>query len=277
MTMNINQDQDNLKAIKQGKVYLVGGGPGDPDLLTVKALRLIQSSDVIVYDALISQPILDLCSDQAEKISVGKLANRHTLPQDQINALLVKLAKQGKTVCRLKGGDPYIFGRGGEEALDLVKSKIEYEVVPGITAAAACSASTGIPLTHRDFAQSIQFVTGHGKATTKQQQENPVDWAKMTAENQTLVVYMGILKSPEIKANLIKHGRAPETPVAIVEKGTRPDQRVVVGELADLDHLVQVHQIGSPALIIIGDVVSLYQQLSPEQQISLTSQVVQAA
>lgn len=277
MVVNMSTNQDNLKAIKQGKVYLVGGGPGDPDLLTVKALRLIQSSDVIVYDALISQPILDLCSATAEKISVGKLANRHTLPQDQINALLVKLAKQGKTVCRLKGGDPYIFGRGGEEALDLVKSEIAYEVVPGITAAAACSASTGIPLTHRDFAQSIQFVTGHGKATTKQQQENPVDWAKMTAENQTLVVYMGILKSPEIKANLIKHGRAPETPVAIVEKGTRPDQRVVVGELADLDHLVQVHQIGSPALIIIGDVVSLYQQLSPEQQISLTSQVVQAA
>lgn len=272
-----NTQNSKLQALQQGKVYLVGGGPGDPDLLTVKALRLIQSADVIVYDALISEPILALCPASTEKFSVGKLASRHTLPQDQINLLLVKLAKQGKTVCRLKGGDPYIFGRGGEEAQTLVEHKVEYEVVPGITAAAACSASTGIPLTHRDFAQSIQFVTGHGKATTSQQQQNPVDWAKMTAENQTLVVYMGILKSPEIKANLIKHGRAPETPVAIVEKGTRPDQRVVVGQLAELDHLVQLHKIGSPALIIIGDVVSLYQELSPEQQVSLTSQVVQAA
>ncbi len=270
-------NMSNLEALKQGKVYLVGGGPGDPELLTVKALRLIQNSDVIVYDALISQPILDLCPASAEKISVGKLASRHTLPQDQINLLLVKLAKEGKSVCRLKGGDPYIFGRGGEEAQTLVEHEVEYEVVPGITAAAACSASTGIPLTHRDHAQSIQFVTGHGKATTKQQENHPVDWAAMTAENQTLVVYMGILKSPEIKANLIKHGRAPETPVAIVEKGTRPDQRVVVGELAELDKLVKTHQIGSPALIIIGDVVSLYQQLNPEQQIELTQQVVQAA
>ena len=267
----------DLRAIKPGKVYLVGGGPGDPDLLTVKALRLIQSADVVVYDALVSQPIMDLCPATTETISVGKLANRHTLPQDQINLLLVKLAREGKTVCRLKGGDPYIFGRGGEEAQSLVEHHIDYEVVPGITAAAACSASTGIPLTHRDHAQSIQFVTGHGKATTKQQQDNPVDWAKMTAENQTLVVYMGILKSPEIKANLLQHGRAPETPVAIVEKGTRPDQRVVVGQLSELDVLVKTHQIGSPALIIIGDVVSLYQELNPEQQLALTEQVVRAA
>ena len=273
----MSAQNESVQAIKQGKVYLVGGGPGDPDLLTVKALRLIQTADVVVYDALISQPILDLCPADTETFSVGKLASRHTLPQDQINLLLVKLAKEGKTVCRLKGGDPYIFGRGGEEAQTLVEHQVEYEVVPGITAAAACSASTGIPLTHRDFAQSIQFVTGHGKATTKQQQENPVDWAKMTAENQTLVVYMGIIKSLEIKANLIKHGRAPETPIAIVEKGTRPDQRVIVGQLSELDVLVKTHKVGSPALIIIGDVVSLYQELNPEQQISLTEQVIQAA
>ena len=267
----------NLQPIKTGKVYLVGGGPGDPDLLTVKALRLIQTADVLVYDALISEPILDLAPANIERISVGKLANRHTLPQPQINQLLVDLAKQGKTVCRLKGGDPYIFGRGGEEALDLVAQGVEYEVVPGITAAAACAASTGIPLTHRDFAQSLQFVTGHGKATTKQQEQQPVDWSKLVAENQTLVIYMGILKSPEIKANLIQHGRAKETPVAIVEKGSRPDQRVVTGVLNDLDTLVKQHNIGSPALIIVGEVVSLYHQLNPHQQQTFIAEQIQAA
>jgi uroporphyrin-III C-methyltransferase/precorrin-2 dehydrogenase/sirohydrochlorin ferrochelatase len=267
----------DVQAIQTGKVYLVGGGPGDPDLLTVKALRLIQSADVLVYDALISQPILDLAPANIEKISVGKLANRHTLPQPQINELLVKLAQEGKTVCRLKGGDPYIFGRGGEEAEALVKNDISYEVVPGITAAAACAASTGIPLTHRDFAQSLQFVTGHGKATTKQQEQQPVDWSSLVAENQTLVIYMGILKSPEIKANLISHGRAPETPVAIVEKGSRPDQRVVTGQLSELDILVKQHQIGSPALIIVGEVVSLYQVLNPHQQQEFIEQHIQAA
>ena len=267
------------------KVFLVGGGPGDPELLTIKALKIIQSSAVIVHDYLISDDILALCHSDAEFISVGKQAGNHSRPQQEINQLLVDLAQQDKNVCRLKGGDPYIFGRGGEEALLLKQNNIPYQVIPGITAAAACSASSGIPLTHRDYAQSIQFITGHFKAdviptgvegvaginSTSQIDDKDAhkipakvqghNWQALACANQTLVVYMGIIRSSTVKAKLIEHGRSPNTPVAIIEKGTRPDQRVVVGKLEELDTLADKHKIGSPALIIIGEVVDLHEQL----------------
>ena len=247
-----------------GHVYLVGGGPGDPELLTIKALQTMQMADVIVYDYLISQPILDLCRKDAQMISVGKKAGNHTMPQNKINELLVELALEGKVVCRLKGGDPYIYGRGGEEAQLLAKHGIAYKVIPGITAAAACSASSGIPLTHRDYAQSLQFITGHCKnndAVASAGEQGP-NWASLAVSKQTLVVYMGVIRSATIKDNLIAHGRAPSTPVAIIENGTRPNQRVVTGELSKLDSLAKEHNIGSPALIIIGEVVDLHDQLN---------------
>ncbi len=256
---NIAQPSSQLNQTNS-QVFLVGGGPGDPDLLTIKALRIMQTADVIVYDALITDEILSLCRQDAEYISVGKKAGNHTLPQEQINQLLVDLAKTGKVICRLKGGDPYIYGRGGEEAQLLAKNNIAYQVIPGITAAAACSAAVGIPLTHRDYAQSLQFVTGHLKKATDTSSDT--NWQSLASANQTLVIYMGIIQSPEIKSQLIKHGRAADTPVAIIEKGTRPDQRVVIGTLNTLDELVQTHQIGSPALIIVGEVVNLYEQLN---------------
>lgn len=257
------------------RVYLVGGGPGDPDLLTIKALRVMQGADVIVYDYLITDEILSLCRTDAEYISVGKKAGNHTLPQDQINQLLVDLANQGKVVCRLKGGDPYIYGRGGEEAQLLAKHNIPYQVVPGITAAAACSAAVGIPLTHRDYAQSLQFVTGHLKKSSDSNAQSDTNWQSLASTNQTLVIYMGIIQSPEIKHQLIKHGRAADTPVAIIEKGTRPDQRVVIGTLATLDELVQSHNIGSPALIIVGEVVNLYSELNGQDVNNQTNQEAQ--
>jgi uroporphyrin-III C-methyltransferase/precorrin-2 dehydrogenase/sirohydrochlorin ferrochelatase len=250
----------SISSIAKGQVFLVGGGPGDPDLLTIKALKIMQAADVIVFDYLITDEILSLCREDAEYVSVGKKAGNHTLPQEQINQLLVDLAHKGKMVCRLKGGDPYIYGRGGEEAQLLAKHNIPYQVVPGITAAAACSAAVGIPLTHRDYAQSLQFVTGHLKKVTDTSSDT--NWQSLASANQTLVIYMGIIQSPEIKSQLIKHGRAADTPVAIIEKGTRPDQRVVIGTLNTLDELVQSHQIGSPALIIVGEVVNLYGQLN---------------
>ena len=257
----------------RGQVYLVGGGPGDPDLLTIKALQTMQMADVIVYDYLISDEILNLCRKDADMISVGKKAGNHTLPQDKINQLLVDLAQEGKIVCRLKGGDPYIFGRGGEEAQLLAQNKVPYQVVPGITAAAACSASSGIPLTHRDYAQSLQFVTGHCKnsdavagakgngLSQNNCENNGPNWRSLATSNQTLVVYMGVIRSAVIRENLIANGRAPETPIAIIEKGTRPDQRVVTGQLSELDTLANVNKIGSPALIIIGEVVALHKEL----------------
>lgn len=250
-----------------GQVFLVGGGPGDPDLLTIKALQVMQLADVIVYDYLIADDVLKLCRKDADMISVGKRAGNHTLPQEQINQLLVDLANEGKVVCRLKGGDPYIFGRGGEEAQLLVKNNIPFSVIPGITAAAACSASSGIPLTHRDHSQSVQFITGHYKLTgdAKEQQDDDnlaqPHWASLAISNQTLVVYMGVIRSATIKQKLIQHGRSPNTPVAIIEKGTRPDQRVVTGTLEQLDSLAATHKIGSPALIIIGEVVDLHETL----------------
>lgn len=256
-------------ANSDGQVFLVGGGPGDPDLLTIKALQVMQLADVIVYDYLIADDILRLCRKDADMISVGKKAGEHTLPQEKINQLLVDLAKEGKVVCRLKGGDPYIFGRGGEEAQLLVENNIPFNVIPGITAASACSASTGIPLTHRDYSQSVQFITGHFKSAEQKSasdktpgKANQPNWTALAASNQTLVIYMGIIRSSNVKDNLIKHGRAASTPVAIIENGTRPNQRVVTGTLEHLDTLADEHNIGSPALIIVGEVVDLHKTLS---------------
>ena len=240
----------------KGEVYLVGAGPGDPELLTLKALRLMQQADVIIYDRLVSPPILDLCRRDAEKIYVGKARSNHSVPQDGINALLVEYAAQGKRVCRLKGGDPFIFGRGGEEIQELFAAGVAFQVVPGITAASGCSAYAGIPLTHRDYAQSVRFLTGHLKEGSPE-----LPWHELVYENQTLVLYMGLVGLEKICAQLIAHGQRPNMPVALISKGTTPDQKVVVGTLADIASKVTEHQIQAPTLTIIGEVVKLREQL----------------
>ena len=240
----------------KGEVYLVGAGPGDPELLTLKALRLMQQADVVIYDRLVSPPILDLCRRDAEKIYVGKARSNHSVPQDGINALLVEYAAQGKRVCRLKGGDPFIFGRGGEEIQELFAAGVAFQVVPGITAASGCSAYAGIPLTHRDYAQSVRFLTGHLKEGSPE-----LPWNELVYENQTLVLYMGLVGLEKICVQLIAHGQRPNMPVALISKGTTPDQKVVVGTLADIASKVTEHQIQAPTLTIIGEVVSLRDQL----------------
>jgi uroporphyrin-III C-methyltransferase / precorrin-2 dehydrogenase / sirohydrochlorin ferrochelatase len=240
----------------KGEVYLVGAGPGDPELLTLKALRLMQQADVVIYDRLVSAPIMDLCRRDAEKIYVGKARSNHAVPQDGINALLVKYANEGKRVCRLKGGDPFIFGRGGEEIQELFAAGVSFQVVPGITAASGCSAYAGIPLTHRDYAQSVRFLTGHLKEGSPE-----LPWQELVYENQTLVLYMGLVGLEKICQKLIAHGQRADMPVALVSKGTTPDQKVVVGTLADIASKVSEHQIQAPTLTIIGEVVHLREQL----------------
>lgn len=240
----------------KGEVYLVGAGPGDPELLTLKALRLMQQADVVIYDRLVSQPILELCRRDATKIYVGKARSNHSVPQDGINALLVEYAQQGKRVCRLKGGDPFIFGRGGEEIQELFQAGVPFQVVPGITAASGCSAYAGIPLTHRDYAQSVRFLTGHLKEGSPE-----LPWNELVYENQTLVLYMGLVGLERICEQLIAHGQRPDMPVALISKGTTPEQKVVVGSLADIASKVTEHQIHAPTLTIIGEVVHLREQL----------------
>lgn len=242
---------DNLSA--QGEVTLVGAGPGDAGLLTLKGLQQIQQADVIVYDRLVSEAILNLVRRDAERIFVGKRAGHHCVPQAQINQLLLEQAQRGKRVVRLKGGDPFIFGRGGEELETLAQHQIPFSVVPGITAASGCSAYSGIPLTHRSHAQSVRLVTGH------LQQENALEWQKLAAEQQTLVFYMGLSQAPHIQQQLMHHGMRATMPVALVENGTSTRQRVVTGTLDRLGELAQ--QVESPSLIIIGSVVSLRDRL----------------
>ncbi len=242
--------------LPKGEVYLVGAGPGDPELLTLKALRLMQQADVVIYDRLVSAPIMDLCRRDAQKIYVGKARADHAVPQEGINALLVKYAQQGKRVCRLKGGDPFIFGRGGEEIEELFAAGVTFQVVPGITAASGCAAYAGIPLTHRDYAQSVRFLTGHLKEGSPE-----LPWHELVYENQTLVLYMGLVGLETICKKLIEHGQRPDMPVALVSKGTTPEQKVLVGSLADIVQKVTEHQIQAPTLTIIGEVVRLREKL----------------
>ena len=239
-----------------GEVYLVGAGPGDPELLTLKALRLMQQADVVFYDRLVSQPILDLCRRDAEKIYVGKARANHAVPQPKINQLLVDYAKQGLRVCRLKGGDPFIFGRGGEELEQLVASGIAFQVVPGITAASGCAAYAGIPLTHRDYAQSVRFLTGHLKAGSPE-----LPWSELVYANQTLVLYMGLVGLADICRQLIQHGQRADMPVALISKGTTAEQRIIVGTLQDIAAQVERAELHAPTLTIIGEVVSLRNKL----------------
>ncbi len=241
----------------QGEVYLVGGGPGNPDLLTFRALRLMQQADVVVYDNLVTPPVLEMTRRDADRIFVGKQRANHAMRQEEINQLLVKLAKEGKRVLRLKGGDPFIFGRGGEEIETLSANQIPFQVVPGITAASGVSSYAGIPLTHRDYAQACVFVTGHLKDGTMD-----LDWEMLARPNQTVVIYMGLLGLPVLCQQLIAHGLIPETPAAIVQQGTTPSQKVVIGTLNSLPQLAVNAHLKPPTLIIVGAVVSLQEKLA---------------
>ena len=241
---------------RAGIVYLVGAGPGDPDLLTLKAAKLLRQADVVVYDNLVGEGVIKLIHSESEKIYVGKQTNRHTLPQAEINQLLVTLARQGKKVVRLKGGDPFIFGRGGEELEILAAQGIAFEVVPGITAASGVSCYAGIPLTHRDYAQTCLFTTGHLKDGTLD-----LDWPTLARPNQTVVIYMGLGALSKIAQQLIRHGMPANMPAAIIEKGTTSEQQVITGMLETLPDLVQTLGLKSPALIIVGQVVALNKRL----------------
>ena len=239
-------------------MYLVGAGPGDPDLLTVKARRLMDEVDVIVYDKLVADPILALAPAPTERIFAGKQASNHYMPQEKTNQLLVDLARAGKRVMRLKGGDPFVFGRGGEEALHLVRSGIPFEIVPGITSSAGCAAYAGIPLTHRDFAHGVRFVTGH----TQGPDGLSLDWEGLADSDTTLVIYMGVTNIREISKRLISGGLDPKTPAAAINEGTREAQRVLTTNLADLPAAIADQGLTGPTLIVIGGVVGLADELS---------------
>lgn len=250
-------EKDGLKKIYQGEVYLVGAGPGDPDLLSFKALRLLQQADVVLYDRLVSQEIVELARKDAERIYVGKSSKFHTVPQEGINELLVRLAKEGKRVCRLKGGDPFIFGRGGEELESLRDAGIDFQVVPGITAASGCASYAGIPLTHRDYSQSVIFVTGHRKKNPEQE----LNWHTLAAGDQTLVFYMGLSEIEFISRQLIDAGLDRNTAAAIIQQGTTKNQKVVVGNIENLPAKALEEALKAPTLIIVGDVVKLREKL----------------
>ncbi|WP_163836453.1 siroheme synthase CysG [Spartinivicinus ruber] len=242
---------------KLGEVYLVGGGPGDPDLLTFRALRLMQQADVVLYDRLVSPEVLELVRRDADRLYVGKARSNHALPQAEINQRLIDLALEGKRVLRLKGGDPFIFGRGGEEIDRLAEAGIPFQVVPGITAASGCASYAGIPLTHRDYAQSVRFITGHMKEGHLE-----LPWQQFTNPAETLVFYMGLMGLGTICQQLQHHGRSPDTPIALVQQGTTQKQRVYTGTLATIEAVIKDQEVKPPTLIIVGEVVSLQSKLA---------------
>ncbi|BFM07198.1 uroporphyrinogen-III C-methyltransferase [Halioxenophilus aromaticivorans] len=243
---------------QRGFVQLVGAGPGDPELLTLKAYKVIQQADVVLYDRLVSDAVMALIPEGCERVYVGKRRADHSVPQKQIGQLLVDYARQGKQTVRLKGGDPFIFGRGGEELEELVAAGIGFSVVPGITAASGCAAYAGIPLTHRDYSQSVRFITGHLKDDSVN-----LHWAEFAHSDQTLVFYMGLVGLPKIASRLQKAGRSFDTPLAIIERGTTPEQKVTITTLAEVAKVLATQEIHAPTLIIIGDVVNLYSKLNP--------------
>nr|WP_150303356.1 uroporphyrinogen-III C-methyltransferase [Pseudomonas saliphila] len=244
--------------LRAGEVAIVGAGPGDPGLLTLRALMLIQQADVILYDRLVSPQIMELVNPAAERIHVGKASGCHFVSQEDTNALLVQLALKRRRIVRLKGGDPYIFGRGGEEAEFLVDNNIEFQVVPGITSAAGCASYCGIPLTHRDYSQSVTFVTGHRKSDETLE----LNWAVLAAPGQTRVFYMGLHNAPTIVRELMAHGLSGDCPVALVERGTTPQQHMAVTTLLDLEATIIRENFQPPTLIIVGEVVRLADKLA---------------
>lgn len=248
--------QGHASSRTRGEVYLVGAGPGDPDLITFKALRLMQKADVVLYDRLVSEPILEMVRRDAEKIYAGKASHNHSIPQEGINQLLIRLAKEGKRVLRLKGGDPFIFGRGGEELAELIDEGIEFQVVPGITAASGCASYAGIPLTHRDYSQACIFITGHRRDDTEE-----LNWEMLSHANQTVVFYMGLDNVERICRSMKAHGRAADTPAALIEKGTTADQRVFIGDLDSLPGIIAENDVRAPTIIIVGEVVQLHDRL----------------
>ena len=265
---------DMIRAVEAGaqttgQVFIVGAGPGDPELLTLKAFRIIQDADIVFYDFLVGEGILDLIRRDAERVSVGKKKGYHSVPQDQIHDMMIKAAKAGKRVVRLKGGDPFIFGRGGEELEALREAGHEAIVVPGISSALGCASNAGIPLTHRDHAQSVTFVTGHAKSG-----DTPdLDWNALAQQSQTIVVYMGVGASPRIQAELLAAGKDPATPVAVIENGTRANEKRVFGQLNELSSLIAINAIKGPALLFIGETAGI----SPEAIAAAKSKLETAA
>lgn len=239
-------------------VAIMGAGPGDPDLLTVKAARLLKEADVVVYDRLVSDDILDLLPAGATRIFAGKAARDHHMPQDEINELLVTTAKSGRKTVRLKGGDPFIFGRGSEEAVYLARHGVPFEIIPGITASAGCGAYAGIPLTHRGLSTGVRFVTGH----CRDGKHLDLNWQSLADPDTTLVIYMGLINVQKISDELIKHGLSADTPAAGIERGTTKDQRTITTTLADLPRCVERAKLKAPSLLIIGPVVKLADELS---------------
>lgn len=271
----LNEPLQFAPPVTAARVTLVGAGPGDPELLTIKAAKALQAARLVLYDHLVSKEVLELLPKGADRIYVGKEAGCHTLTQEGIIELMIRLARAGKPVLRLKGGDPYIFGRGGEEAQALAANGIPFDVVPGISAAQGAAACTGIPLTHRDHAAAVVFVTGHacargnargeGGGNSNGEGQVDLDWPMLARPNQTVVIYMGVATLPLICTKLIEHGLRPETPAALIERATLPTQRNVIGSVQTLPTLALIHDVRAPALVVIGGVVGLHRQLGAAQ------------